>query len=102
MATFQNQQNGYTQSVGRLTSFLGCLIFGCFYFAYRGVWKHFLISGAAAFCTVGVSWFIYPFFAYSCVTSSFLERGWRQVGGRAATSPGSRRQSAPSFDAIDV
>lgn len=102
MATFQNQQNGYTQSVGRLTSFLGCLIFGCFYFAYRGVWKHFLISAAAAMCTLGASWFVYPFFAYSCVTSSFLERGWRQIGSHAASPRSARKPAGPSFDGIEV
>ena len=102
MATFRNPHNGYTQSVGRLSSFFGCLVFGVFYFAYKGVWKHVFISLLAALCTFGVSWFVYPFFAYDCVTHSYLERGWKLQGGRSGQASGSRRNSSASFDGIDV
>jgi hypothetical protein len=80
MASFKNPQNGYTQSVSEVGAFLGCLVFGVFYFAYKGAWKHALISFGAAVCTLGVSWFIYPFFAYRCVEHSYLERGWKRLG----------------------
>lgn len=79
MATFRHPLNGYTQSVGRSSAFWACLVFGVFYFAYKGVWKHALLSLVAAAFTCGISWIIYPFFAYSCVTQSYLERGWQQV-----------------------
>jgi hypothetical protein len=93
--------NGYTQSVEPLTSFAGCLLFGVLYFAYKGVWKHALIAFFAAFMTLGISWVIYPFFAYKCVTGSYLERGWQRVG-RGAPSVARRRQPGPSFDNIQI
>jgi len=80
MATFINPSNGYTQTVKPLTAFAGCLLFGVLYFAYKGVWKHALISFVAAFMTFGISWLIYPFFAYGCVKNAYLERGWREEG----------------------
>jgi len=55
------------------------MLFGAFYFAYKGAWKHFLIGLLAAVLTGGISWFVYPFFAYRCVTQSYLERGWQQI-----------------------
>ena len=101
MATFRNPLNGYTQSVHPGSAFVGCLLFGVLYFAYKGVWKHALISLAAAFMTVGASWFVYPFFAYGCVRSSYLERGWKEVGAVRSTKK-RRGQNVPSFDGIDV
>jgi len=96
MASFKNPQNGYTQSVSEIGAFLGCLVFGVFYFAYKGVWKHALISSGAAVCTLGVSWFIYPFFAYRCVEHSYLERGWKRVGaGKRSVQRAS--SASPSF-----
>ncbi len=102
MAAFRNPSNGYTQAVSPLTAFAGCLLFGTLYFAYKGVWKHAIISFLAAFMTLGISWFIYPFFAYGCVKTSYLERGWREVGRGASRVTVGRRQNAPSFDSIDI
>lgn len=101
MATFQNPTNGYTQSVGPLTSFAACLVFGVLYFAYKGVWRHAFISFFAAFLTLGISWIIYPFLAYECVRNSYLERGWREVSGTAKLHA-NRRSVGPSFDGVDV
>ena len=97
MAAFRNPSNGYSQSVTQSGAFLGCLVFGGFYFAYKGVWKHFMIGWLAAFCTFGVSWFVYPFFAYECVRHSYLERGWREVK-RGTKRPASRIASKQSAD----
>ena len=99
MAKFKNPQNGYTQSVSQAGAFFGCLAFGVLYFAYKGAWRHALISFGAAFCTLGISWFIYPFFAYRCVEHSYLERGWKRVvPGRTQRPTVSR--SSPSFENI--
>lgn len=98
MASFRNPQNGYTQSVSQAGAFLGCLFFGVLYFAYKGVWKHVFISLGAAFCTLGISWLIYPFFAYRCVEHSYLERGWRPVSSRARTVSRRGASAGPSFD----
>jgi hypothetical protein len=101
MATFKNPVNGYTQHVTRAGAFFGCLLFGIFYFAYKGVWKHFLISTLAAFCTLGASWFVYPFFAYECVSHSYLEKGWKQIaGGRRVASAKRVVAAMPSFDGL--
>lgn len=96
---FRHPLNGYTQGVTQLGAFLGCLTFGVFYFAYKGVWKHFLISALAAMCTVGISWIVYPFFAYKCVVHSYLERGWKPVtkSKHRKAAPG---LPAPSFDGL--
>jgi hypothetical protein len=103
MAKFRNPYNGYSQSVTQVGAFLGCLVFGGFYFAYKGVWKHFLIGWLAAVCTFGVSWFIYPFLAYECVRHSYLERGWKEVGRGKKTSTRARQGSTkPSFDFIEA
>lgn len=96
MACFRNPQNGYTQSVSQAGAFFGCLAFGVLYFAYKGAWRHALISFAAACCTFGISWFIYPFFAYRCVEHSYLERGWKRLGAGKRTVTRSRTQY-PSF-----
>lgn len=101
MATFRNPANGYTQSVTKASAFFWCLIFGVFYFAYKGVWRHAAIGLLAAFLTAGISWLIYPFFAFNCVRTSYLERGWRELGSRGAHSSRSRA-TGPSFDGLDV
>ena len=100
MATFKNTRNGYKQSVTQSGAFLGCLVFGAIYFAYKGVWKHFFIGWLAAFCTLGISWLVYPFFAYQCVRHSYLERGWQEVGkGKAiARRPSPQKSSRVNFD----
>jgi hypothetical protein len=99
MAKFKNPNNGYTQSVSQAGAFFGCLAFGVFYFAYKGAWRHALVSFGAAFCTLGISWLIYPFFAYRCVEHSYLERGWRPVGQARKPSP-AVGHAKPSFDNI--
>jgi hypothetical protein len=35
---------------------LWCLLFGCIYFAVRGVWTHAVASALLAIVTVGISW----------------------------------------------
>ena len=101
MATFRNPANGYTQSVTKSSAFWGCLLFGIFYFAYKGVWRHAAIGLLAALLTAGISWIVYPFFAYNCVRTSYLERGWIEVGARNRSTNRSRAVS-PSFDGVDV
>ena len=45
-------------------SWLWCLLFGPFWFAFIGSWKWFFISLLAAIVTAGLSIVIMPFFAY--------------------------------------
>lgn len=99
MAKFKNPHNGYEQSVSQAGAFFGCLAFGVLYFAYKGAWRHAFLSFGAAFCTLGISWLIYPFFAYRCVEHSYMERGWRPVG-RARKSRSAAGNPNPSFHNI--
>ena len=85
-ARFRNPVNGYTVTVGSVGPFLGCLFFGAFYFAFRGVWRHFLFSIGLVLVlafTTGpgalVPWLIYPFFAPGIVRRNYLDRGWKPV-----------------------
>ena len=57
---FKNPSNGYVEEVSGATWFW-CLIFGAFYFAFKGLWRHFVIGVLAAILTLGISWLIYPF-----------------------------------------
>lgn len=74
---FQNPANGYV--VSSSVPFLWCLLFGFFYFAFKGVWKHALIGFLAGFPTLGLSWFVYPFFAKAAVRDHYLQMGWRSL-----------------------
>jgi hypothetical protein len=74
---FRNPANGYEEAVG--TPWLPCLLFGCIYFAARGIWTHAAASLLLTFVTFGMSWFIYPFFARQIVETNYLRRGWIRV-----------------------
>jgi hypothetical protein len=74
---FRNPTNGYTEAVG--TPWLWCLLFGCLYFAVKGIWTHAVAALAAALLTFGLSWLIYPFFARAIVEKHYLRSGWIPV-----------------------
>lgn len=74
---FRNPQNDYLRTIDNCG--LWCLLFGGFYFAYMGVWKHFILY-ALAFCLTGpICWVVYPFFARGIVKEHFLMQGWRDA-----------------------
>lgn len=89
---FRNPQNGHVETVSPLT-WLWCLLFGGFYFAFKGIWIHFVIGLGAALLTWGLSWLIYPFFARSIVIGHFRRNGWQEVGDgdTAGTGIGARQ-----------
>lgn len=76
---FENPSNGYRESIEG--AWLWTLLFGCFYFAYRKVWSHALISAVLAVMTLGISWLVYPFFARNILTKYYLREGWHPVDG---------------------
>lgn len=57
-------------------SWLWAFLFGPFYFGYKGLWGHALLYMFAAFVTLGLSWFVYPFFAKHLVIRRYVEMGW--------------------------
>ena len=66
---FENPSNGYRESVSGLT-WLWALLFGVFYFAYKGIWRHVFIGLIIGVLTAGFAWLIYPFF---CERNSYQE-----------------------------
>ena len=67
---FRNPINGYTEKAG--TPWLWCLLFGCIYFAVKGMWTHAVAAFILAWLTFGLSWLIYPFFARGIVQKHYL------------------------------
>jgi hypothetical protein len=71
---FRNSANGYEEAVG--TPWIWCLLFGCVYFAAKGIWTHAVAALLLALLTAGLSWLVYPFFARQIVETHYLRRGW--------------------------
>jgi len=78
---FRNPLNGYVESSTGSASWLWCFLFGAFYFLFKGNWKHVLLSIIFALCTLGISWFIYPFFVRKINDAKYLRAGWVPVTG---------------------
>ena len=76
--TFEHPDNGYQESITNF-SILLCLVFGSLYFAYKGIWRHFVLSLAIGVFTLGVSWFIYPFFAKNIIATQYRKNGWLEI-----------------------
>ena len=50
---FENPTNGYKEGVSSI-AWLWCLLFGFFYFAVKGVWRHALLGIIFAILTAGI------------------------------------------------
>lgn len=96
-STFENPSNGYRVSVSDGSAFIWTLLFGGLYFLARGSTRHFIISWVLAFCTFGLSWLIYPFFAADALRKMYYERGYRLV---ETTVSGSSRPANSSSSII--
>jgi hypothetical protein len=79
---FKNPQNGYTEGI--TGAGIWTLLFGCIYFAIKGVWTHAIAGLILAFMTMGISWLIYPFFASGIMRKHYLRKGWVEVKSSAA------------------
>lgn len=77
-AKFRHPKNGHTETVSDLT-WLWVLLFGCLFFVVKGNWRHALAGFGLAVLTVGVSWLVYPFFAYRIMKTHYLRMGWERV-----------------------
>jgi hypothetical protein len=73
---FRNPHTGATVKVTRTGAFGLTLLFGCFYLAYKEVWLHAAIGFVLGFFSWGLSWLIYPFFAYRIIVDSYRRKGW--------------------------
>lgn len=74
---FRNPSNGYDEEVS--TPWIWCLLFGCIYFAVKGIWTHAVAALALAFVTFGLSWLIYPLFARQIVERHYMRMGWQPI-----------------------
>ncbi len=74
---FQNPTNGYIEEASM--PFLCTLLFGCLYFAIKGIWTHFVVSLVLAICTCGLSWLIYPFFVKEILRTHYKRQGWKEI-----------------------
>ena len=74
---YENPANHYQEASS--APWVWTLLFGVFYFAVKGIWRHAFIAFLLAFFTVGLSWLIYPFFANNIVRTHYLRKGWTPV-----------------------
>ena len=87
---FRNPANGHIETVSH--PILWTFLFGCFYFAYKGLWMHAAFSLVIAILTSAISWFIYPFFAPGIMRNHYLRNGWilvdddKGLAGNSATA----------------
>lgn len=76
---FRNPTTDQVTMVTRCASFWWTMVFGCFYFAYKGAWLWAGIGIVAALATAGWSWFVFPFFAYRIIVDSYRRNGWIEL-----------------------
>lgn len=74
---FKNPSNGFVEESS--SPWLWCLLFGTFYFMFKGVWTHAVLSFIVAVFTGGLSWLIYPFFAKQILITHYNKMGWEGV-----------------------
>jgi hypothetical protein len=74
---FKNAQTGYVEECSH--PWLWTLLFGSFYFAFKGDWIQTFISAFIALLTSGLSWLVYPFFAKKIIRRNYLLKGWIEV-----------------------
>jgi|GEM_PF-1062275 len=82
---FQNPENGFVEEVSSAP--LWVLLFGCFYFAAKGVWTHAVAGFLAACFTCGLSWLVYPFFADQIMRTHYSRKGWVLYSDRKDAKP---------------
>lgn len=76
MRKFVHPVTGQKVWVETFACWLFCSLFGSFYFLFKGIYKHALLSFGLAIVTAGISWLIYPFFAPGIVRHSLEEKGY--------------------------
>jgi hypothetical protein len=74
---FENPANGYIEEVDG--AWFYSLLFGCFYFAYKGAWMAAILVFIGSFFTVGLAWLLAPIYADDILRKSYLQKGWKEV-----------------------
>jgi hypothetical protein len=76
---FINPLSGIEESSTSAFSWLWCFLFGPFYFAVKGNWKHVLLHVVFSLLTFGLSVFFYPFIVRHVNDAKYLRAGWEPV-----------------------
>lgn len=76
-----------------------CLLFGCFWFGYKGLWGWAFMSLVLAVLTFGFSWLLLPFFANGLCADMLRKEGYlteKEASARniAATTQQARSSSS--------
>lgn len=74
---YKHPANGHTERVG--PAWLWVLLFGVFYFAFRGMWRHAILLFVLVLPTLGIAWVYYIVTARAQVRADYLRRGWLPV-----------------------
>jgi hypothetical protein len=73
---FRDPHTGATTRVTKRGSFWFTFLFGVFYLLYKEIWLHAAIAAILAIFTYGLSWLIYPFFAYRIIVDNYRRKDW--------------------------
>ncbi len=76
---YRNPVNGYEECGVTNLSPVWAFLFGSFYWIFRGVWHHALLSFLLALMTMLISHFIYPFFTHKIMRSHYARQGWIEI-----------------------
>lgn len=102
---FEHPTNGHRETVTGLASLFAAL-FGLFYFAVKGAWRHFIFQllfivvalvafGPSGAVFVLVMWVVYAAMAPSIIEAQYLRAGWRPcLGGDVQQSDALRAAAA--------
>lgn len=77
--SFRDPYDGTVVTLRKTSVFWMTLFFGFFYLAYHRAWSHAVIAFVLALFTFGLSWLIYPFFAYRAIMDNYRHNGWIEV-----------------------
>lgn len=78
-ALFRNPLDGRNRVVAPIPTFIGCLLLGPIYFLLVGNRPHAVRSLMLLPLTLGISQFVYPFFAPRVMRALYLARGWKRL-----------------------
>tara|TARA_B100000405_G_scaffold293816_1_gene246391 strand:+ start:96 stop:344 length:249 start_codon:yes stop_codon:yes gene_type:complete len=76
---FKNPRNDKDIQTASGIAWLWFLIFGPWYFLYKGIWKHFFLSTFIGIGTLGFGLLIYVFFINEITRKSYEDSGWIEI-----------------------
>ena len=79
MKAYENPINGHKETDGGRFCWLWCFLLSGIYFAIRGNWGWFFLYPIIAISTLGIGFFVLPFFARRINRTHLLRKGYREV-----------------------